>query len=98
MVQRQEQSPEVAKATEQMTAVLRDFFTDDDIPRELVEFAICEAMRVLCAKQWPSRRILVHCRKLINRQAARVSGGDLGRKAWIDDQLTGWLLKCHDAS
>lgn len=97
MLRRSEESLEATKAADQMTGVVDDFLRDDAIPRELVEFAVCEAMRVFRRCGWTSRRVLVYCRRMINAQAARLGTGlPLDRQAWLDEQLTAWILRCHD--
>lgn len=94
MLDRLEHSPEVKKATDQMTAVVRDFLRDGAIPLELVEFAVREVMRVLRAKQWAPSQVLVYCRKLINSQAAQLGRGrSVARQAWLDEQLATWLAE-----
>lgn len=97
MLHRPEHSPEVTKATDQMTAVVRDFLRDGAIPRELVEFAACEAMRVLRAHRWSSSQVLTYCRQLINAQAARPGRETTPeRQAWLCDQLSTWLMECGE--
>jgi hypothetical protein len=96
MLHRLQQSPEAIKAMDQMTLVVRDFLRDEKFPAELVEFAVCEAMRVLSAGRWAQAQVLAHFRTLINSEAARVSTHmAIERRAWLDGQLSTWLRECH---
>ncbi len=97
MLDRLQQSPEVRKTTDQMAAVVHDFLRDDSIPRELVEFAVCEAMRQLRSERWSSSQVLEYCQKAINHEAARLRRiSTFERKAWLDSQLSSWLLACNE--
>lgn len=79
-----------------MAAVVGDFLRDPDIPPDLVEFAICEAMRVLRHRGVASGTVLAYCRRAISTQAAQLNPGEtVPRRIWLDEQLARLLLRCY---
>lgn len=89
-------SGELTVATDVAAAVVIDFLADSDAPREPVEQALCECVRVLREHGWPPEGALAYCKRLVEVQARAVGmERDQERHHWVSTQLVKWLLACY---